>query len=72
MWNDRMYELLANERLATYRREAELDRRLRLAEAQSRGIEMPSTVTASAPSSRRALAAAFLGLVALGAFRRKG
>jgi hypothetical protein len=72
MWNDRMYEWLANERLATYRREAEQDGRLRLAEAQPRGIETPSTVTAAAPSSRRALAAAFLGLVALGAFRRKG
>jgi hypothetical protein len=72
MWNDRMYELLANERLATYRREAEQDRRLRLAEAQPRGIEPPSEMTTAAPSSRRALAAAFLGLVALGAFRRRG
>lgn len=72
MWNDRMYEWMANERLTAYRREAEQDARLRLVEAQPRGIETPPTVTTTAPSSRRALAAAFLGLVALGALRRRG
>jgi hypothetical protein len=72
MWNDRMYEWMANDRLATYRREAEQDARLRLAEAQPRGTETPPAVTTAAPSSRRALAAAFLGLMALGALRRRG
>jgi hypothetical protein len=72
MWNDRMYEWLANERLANYRREAEQDGRLRLAEAQPRGTERPSAVATAAPSSRRALAATFLGFLALGALRRRG
>ena len=79
MWNDRMYELLATERIASYQREAARDRQLRDSEADQaarRRIETPSAAGAgaagaqhAAPSTRRALAAAFVGLVAMGALR---
>jgi hypothetical protein len=78
-----MYEWMANERIATYRREASLER-LGLEAAAPRSDEKPaagamflgSRDTGSGRpvmrSGRRALAAAFVGLVAMGALRRKG
>jgi hypothetical protein len=70
MWNVRIYEWLANERIAAYRREAALDGRLRVALTPARP-ETPSTARTAAPSSRRALAAAFIGLAAFGMLRRR-
>ncbi|HEV2282816.1 MAG TPA: hypothetical protein VGX75_10580 [bacterium] len=72
MWNVRMYEWLANDRIAAYRREAAQDRRLRLVPAAPRRPEKtPSTARTVAPSSRRALAAAFIGLAVFGMLRRR-
>jgi len=83
MWNFGMYEWMANERIATYQREASLDRR-GLEAAEPRPDEKPaagamipgSRDTGSARpmmrSGRRALAAAFVGLAAIGVLRRKG
>lgn len=69
MWNDRMYELIAKERIASYQREAARDRQLRDSEADQaarRRTETPSAVItrAAAPSTRRALAATLVGLAA--------
>jgi len=71
-----MYELLATERIASYQREAALDRLLRVDKiAPSRGEAPQATVTGTpgahnaAHSTRRALAAAFVGLAAFGALR---
>ncbi|HEV2439513.1 MAG TPA: hypothetical protein VGX97_05575 [bacterium] len=69
-----MYEWLATERIATYQREAARDRQLRDSEADQAArprIEAPSAVITgtAAPSTRRALAAAFVGLAAFGGFR---
>jgi MYXO-CTERM domain-containing protein len=71
MWNVRMYEWLANERIAAYRREAAQDGRLRLVAAPPRRPETPSPTRTAAPSSRRALAAGFIGLAAFGMLRRR-
>jgi hypothetical protein len=71
MWNVRIYEWLANERIAAYRREAAQERRLRLVAAAPRPEKTPSTARTAAPSSRRALAAAFIGLAAFGMLRRR-
>ncbi|MHB8730338.1 MAG: hypothetical protein ACYDAB_00900 [bacterium] len=65
-----MYEWLANEKITSYQREAAEDQRLRLAETQPRFVT-PSTMTTPVPSSRRALAAAFVGLAAMGVLRHK-
>lgn len=70
-----MYELLAAERIATYQREAEQDRRFHFEAAQPASVEAPAAEATglvragSAPSTRRALGAAFVGLAAIGALR---
>ncbi|HEV2359796.1 MAG TPA: hypothetical protein VGZ23_19575 [bacterium] len=77
-----MYEWLATERLASYRREAERDRRASSAARQDvlarrGGAERPAHAAAGRPSSwewvptRRVLAATFIGLAAIGALRRR-
>lgn len=82
MWNFGMYEWLANERIATYRREASQDR-LGLDAARPRRDEKPAPVASSGgtpeirgaqnevPAGRRALAAAFVGLAAMSVLRRR-
>lgn len=72
-----MYEWLATERIASYQREAAQDRRFRLDTAQPSSVEAPVARATGpldhrggAPSTRRALAAAFVGLAAIGALRR--
>lgn len=82
MWNFELYELMANERIAAYRREAALDR-LRLDAVKSRRGDGPATVSVAAGSTdrfgarndvasgRRVLAAAFVGLAAMAALRRR-
>ncbi len=72
-----MYEWLATDRIATYHREAEQDRRSRVEAAQPGSVDAPAATATGlaaagrAPSSRRALAAAFVGLAAIGALRWK-
>lgn len=73
MWSLGIYELMANERIATYRREAALDRRAVNAAEHSRekAPAAPGNVESNVPLGRRALAAAFVGLVAGAASRWK-
>jgi hypothetical protein len=86
-----MYELMAEERYARYRAEAEHDRQLAQFAAQRRGRTNAAARTGArqglgaaasfTPSgqagparptgTRRALAAAFVGLAAIGALRRR-
>jgi len=86
-----MYELMAEERFARYRAEAEHDRQLAQVAAQHRGRTNAAeradarqglgAAASSTPSgqagptrpagTRRALAAAFVGLAAIGALRRR-
>ena len=69
MWNFRMYEWMATERIARYQREAEQDRRSRSNAVQPGRAEAPAATATDATSSRRALTAAFVGLAAIGALR---
>jgi hypothetical protein len=78
MWNFGMYEWMANERIATYRREAAQDRRRRLLEAiEARRSGKPAAATdplgarEAGPFTRRAVAAAFVGLAGVAALRRR-
>jgi hypothetical protein len=66
-----VYELMANERIAQYQREAAEDRRLRSGVVEERRIKGPAAVTTGARSGRRALGASFLGLAALAVLRRR-
>ena len=71
MWTTGLYELLANERIAQYQREAAEDRRLRAGVVEERPIKAPAAVTTGARSGRRALGASLLGLAAMGLLRRR-
>lgn len=86
-----MYELMAEERFARYRAEAEHERQLAQFAARPRGrrnaaeragarqgLGAPASFTPSGQAdparpagTRRALAAAFVGLAAIGALRRR-
>lgn len=71
MWTSSVYELLANERIAQYQREAALDRQARSGVVEKRPINAPAALTTSARSRRHALGASFLGLAALAVLRRR-
>jgi hypothetical protein len=67
-----LYELLAGERTAQYRRETEMDRRLMLL-ASARRPAGAAARTEGVRRGRRALAAAVLGVAGFSTFRsRKG
>jgi hypothetical protein len=79
-----MYELLATERVALYRRETEHDRQLALLAAERRqeaakrrevlrqtGRETAARANGHARSTRRALAKALVGLAALSPLRSR-
>lgn len=68
MWSARVYEWLAAERIALYHQEAARDRRRR--EAARPEIVGRAFRREQAPT-RRALAAAFIGLAAIGVLRRR-
>jgi hypothetical protein len=66
-----VYELLANERIAQYQREAAQDRQLRSGVVEAHPIKAPAAVTPGGRSSRRALGASFLGVAAMAILRRR-
>ena len=70
MWTTGVYELLANERIAEYHREAAVDRQLRSGLVEGRAVKAPAA-EAAARSRRRALGASFLGLAAMAVLRRR-
>jgi hypothetical protein len=80
-----MYDLMTEDRIKRYRAEAERDRQasqaaaaMRRGKADRRSAGAPHATTAGrsadghSAGTRRALAAAFLGVVTLGAIRRRG
>jgi hypothetical protein len=64
-----MYDLLAEDRAARYRAEAEHDRQLALVEASKRRTKKAVAAAASPAATRRALAGAVAGAAALGFLR---
>jgi hypothetical protein len=70
MWSFEMYEFLTTERINSYRREAARDRQLLRGTVEPSPIPVPAANT-PVPSTRRALVAAFVGLVTINALRRR-